>query len=470
MSITSHRTELLTDNKQIILVSTGILIILALAGLWLSVESEAGLFVFAGIIGIMLLALIIKYPKLWLYSIAISSFSFFRSSAEGVSTADVLYGGYFVASTFIWIFWKMIVQRERIVTNIADWSILFFYSFVLFNSIWTFGDDVLLFDWFREYSLFSTVLLYFPIKYYIREKNEIVTLLILFGFSVVVSSVDQLRMYKENALSQVVYAYQLASSVRINQTLFSASVLFSAMLSLIDMKIWKRISVVGFLMLSISALLVSFSRSFWILVVVCLVLLFFYVNKRQRIMLLIGFVSVSIIGTLIFVNIFKEKTKLMTVIIEKRILSSTEGTKDISVQLRLVEYEQVFRGIAASPWFGNGLGKKVEFYEPNLHFTVRPFNIHNSYLFIVYRVGIPLSLFFFFPVIYRFFWGEKLSRSVNDLFYKALLLGSTSTIFLMVVASFASAQFFNRDGTVVLAISFAFIDIIRNKYENKLIT
>jgi len=161
---------------------------------------------------------------------------------------------------------------------------------------------------------------------------------------------------------------------------------------------------------------------------------------------------------------------MMTTIIEKRILSSTEGTKDISIQLRLMEYEQVFRGIAASPWFGNGLGKKIEFYDPNMHWTFRAFNIHNSYFFIVYRVGIPLALFFFFPVIYRIFWGERLARRIDDKFHKALLLGATATIVLMTVASFASAQFFNRDGTVVLAVSYAMIDIIRNKYENKLIS
>jgi hypothetical protein len=51
-----------------------------------------------------------------------------------------------------------------------------------------------------------------------------------------------------------------------------------------------------------------------------------------------------------------------------------------------------------------------------------------------------------------------------------LLLGATATIVLITVASFASAQFFNRDGTVVLAVSYAMIDMIRNKYENKLIS
>lgn len=468
--MTSNNGELLNDNKQIILVSAGILIILALAGLWLSVDGGNGLFVLAGIFGILMVSLIIKYPKLWLFSIAISSFSFFRASAEGVSTADVLYGGYFIASTFIWVFWKMVVQRERIVSNIADWSILFFFFFLIINSFWSLSNDVQLFDWFREYALFSTVLLYFPIKYYIREKNDIVTLLVCFGISIAICSVDQLRMYKENALTQVVFAYQLGISVRVNQTLFSAGILYSVILSLIDMKAWKRTLVFLFSMLSTSALLVSFSRSFWLLVIASMIILFFYINKKQRIMLLVGFLLVSIIGTIVFFNVFKEKSKMMTTIIEKRILSSTEGTKDISIQLRLMEYEQVFRGIAASPWFGNGLGKKIEFYDPNMHWTFRAFNIHNSYFFIVYRVGIPLALFFFFPVIYRIFWGERLARRIDDKFHKALLLGATATIVLMTVASFASAQFFNRDGTVVLAVSYAMIDIIRNKYENKLIS
>jgi hypothetical protein len=468
--MTSNNGELLNDNKQIILVSSGILVILALAGLWLSADGGNGLFVLAGIFGILMISLIIKYPKLWLYSIAISSFSFFRASSEGVSTADVLYGGYFIASTFIWIFWKMVVQRERIVTNIADWSILFFFFFLIINSFWSFSDDVQLFDWFREYSLFSTVLLYFPIKYYIREKNDIVTLLVCFGISIAICSVDQLRMYKENALTQVVFAYQLGISVRVNQTLFSAGILYSVILSLIDMKAWKRALVFLFFMLSTSALLVSFSRSFWLLIIASMIVLFFYINKKQRIMLLVGLLFVSIIGTIVFFNVFKEKSKMMTTIIEKRILSSTQGTKDISVQLRLMEYEQVFRGIAASPWFGNGLGKKIEFYDPNMHWTFRAFNIHNSYFFIVYRVGIPLALFFFFPVIYRIFWGERLARRIDDKFHKALLLGATATIVLITVASFASAQFFNRDGTVVLAVSYAMIDMIRNKYENKLIS
>ena len=457
-------------NRQTLFFSAVLITIISALGIWISVSSEQGLFVLLATIGITGIFFIIKYPKLWLYTIALSSFFFFRASSEGVSAADVAYGSFFIAGTFIWIIWKMLIQRERIVKNPADWSILFFYFFLLFNSLWSLSDEVRLLDWFREYALFSTVLLYFPIKYYIKEKRDISTLLILFAVSVVICSIDQLRTYKETALAEAVYAFQLGISVRINQTLFSASILYSIMLSLVNIKLWKRMSVGIFSLISISALLVSFSRSFWLFIIFGLILLFFYLDKKQKIALIISLFLVSSVGLLIFVNVFKEKTKIMTQVIEKRILSSTEGKKDISVQLRLIEYEQVLRGIKSSPFFGKGLGSLVEFYDPDMHFTYRRFNVHNSYLFIIYRVGIPLAFFFFFPIFYRTFYAERLARRVKDKFFKALLLGAGSTLLMMIVASFASAQFFNRDGTIVMAVSFALIDIIRDKFEKNIIT
>jgi len=124
---------------------------------FLSLNSELSLPVLAVVAGISYIALMFKYPKLWLWTIALSSFVFFRTTDVKIGVGDVIFGIFIIAGTYVWIFWKLLVQREKLVESIADWFIVLFYTGMLLNLGMALLNDVKFINWFREYALFSIV-------------------------------------------------------------------------------------------------------------------------------------------------------------------------------------------------------------------------------------------------------------------------------------------------------------------------
>jgi len=463
MSSSSHIS--ISSNQKLMTFYTvaGFLLISSVL-VFLSLEPVISPIIAIAIIGIPFLAIIIKYPKVWIWSIATSSFMFFRASDLEITVADVLFGAYFIASIYIWLIWIVFIKREKIVSSLSDWLIIFFYIGMFLNVIVATLNGVDILNWFREYSLFSNILLYFPIKHYMRERKDIVILLLLFGLSISLSAADQLSKYREVALQEVQYAYQLGNSVRLNQTLFTAGIFFGLIMSVFVQKTWHRIALWVFSAISIGALVVSFSRSFWLFVIFGTILIFFYLSKQQKKTITIAIITIIIGSTIAFFSIFEEKAELMTQVLSKRILSSGQGTKDVSVQVRLIEYDAALDKIAENPFFGNGLGRKFRFYDPIIHITTNTFNIHNGYLFTIYRFGIPMALCFF-VILGLFLWrSERLARKHNDPFFKQISIASMVTIMMMIVACMASNQFFSRDGGFVLAVSFALVSVAESRY------
>ncbi len=450
----------------------------ALAGLllftfilfFLSLNGELSLPVLAVAIGIGYIALLFKYPKLWLWTIALSSFVFFRTSDVKIGVGDVIFGIFIIAGTYIWLFWKLLIQREKLIDSIADWFIILFYIGMLLNLGVAMLNDVKFINWFREYALFSNILLYFPFKYYLKDKKDIITILVLFGISVFFAAADQVRMYREIALAQAIYAYQLGTSVRLNQSLFSSTIFFAVILSLLPMSKIKRLLLWGVAFAAIAGLVVSFSRSFWVFVIFAFMLFFIYLSKNHKKIIVIALGFLMLVGSVTFFTFFKEKADLMLMVLTERLTSTTKGTKDVSLKLRLVEYEEVVERINENPLFGNGLGKKIKFYVPFLHITTITHNIHNGYLFAAYRLGIPLTLIFLFILGYNTFVAEQLARKLKNPFYKNLLLASFVSLLLLIAASMLSNQFFSRDGGMILALTFAFVANAKKKYDKKLIS
>ncbi len=437
---------------------------------FLSLNPSLALPVLGVALAIPFFALIIKYPKVWLWTIALSSFVFFRTSDLKIGVGDILFGIFIVASTYVWLIWKFVVQREKLVESIADWFIIFFYAGMLLNIVVAMLNDITFLDWFREYSLYSSLLLYFPLKYYLKDKKDIITILILFAISVTLAAIDQVRMYQQVALAEAVYAYQLGGSVRLNQPLFTTTIFFSLILSLLPMKMIYRLMLWGLTLLTTAALIVSFSRSFWVFVIFGVFYLFFYLSRKQKKILIVGLSIVLFAGSVSFFTIFKEKADLMLIVLSNRLQSTTKGKKDVSLHLRLIEYDAVFKEIAKYPFFGNGLGKKFHFYVTNLHSTTYTRNIHNGYFFTVFRLGFPLTIVFLLVLFYNIFIAGHIARRLDAPFYRNLMLVTMISLLMLVASSLTANQFFERDSCIIMALGYAFVSNVHKKYKQKLIT
>lgn len=435
--------------------------------LWISLSMEMGQFVIAAILGIFYLYFCIKYPKFWIYSIAATSMIYFQPGDADVTAFEIIHGGFFSISGIVWIFWMIFIKKEKIVKNVADWLFLFFIIMLLFSLPMAIFNENNILNWFREFVLISVMLLYFPIRHHIDNKKDLTILLLIFMFSMFLTDVHQLIQYRRNAIQDAVYAFQLGASIRMKQPIFSMSIIVGFLFTLYQKTLIRRLFMLGFTCLTTMGLLVSFSRTFWVMVAVAIFVSWLYLNKDYKIKSInnVLIILAMIIISIIFV--FKENSNVIFTIIEKRIASTGKGTKDLSIQMRMQEYESVWQSIDEFPLGGKGLGTTHEYYQSYNTITLRTLNVHNGYLYFIYRIGYPLIAFFIIPIVYYIFKAERLARKTDDAYLKILLLGSFSSLILMLTANFMAAVFNSRDGTFLFILSISFISISEQIIESK---
>jgi hypothetical protein len=448
-----------------LLLSLGFFAILTLMILY-GTLSEGFLIVFAVMLALPLIFLTIRYPKFWIYTIALSNIIFLNSRGSDITPVEILIVSEYLATIMIWLFWEIFVNRNKIIDNLADLAIIFFVVFIFLNSIIAILNDVDILLWSREALNLLLIILYFPIKKYFIEKKDVIKLLLV--YSVVVTATAFIHFYTyANALNtDLKYAFELVRGMSVNQTLFTSASMFGLIFALYMKNKIRSILLIAFTVISIGGLIMSFSRTFWLFLLIGIFIIIFYLTGKQKMKLLLysSIVSLILISSAFF--LFQDKAQVVLTLIENRFVSTKSGAKDISVQARFVEYESVWRHIEEYPMAGTGLAYKFTFYNFLTQRTVRTSFIHNSYLFIMMKLGIPIMIVCFFPYIFYIIKGERYARKSDDEFFRLLSLGSFLSLVLMIVSNFTAAQIIMRESVFVTIMSFALISIVIKNFEN----
>lgn len=418
---------------------------------------------------IPLIYLMIRYPRFWIYTILITNIYFFYNRDKDVSIVEILIAIQYLGTLAIWFFWEIFVKREKFIRNIADLFFMFFLFVIVLNGVIAYLNSVEMLYWAREAANLSLVSIYFPIRKYFSEKKHLKVLLIIYSVVVSVSSFLHLYTYSKVLQGDLYYAYQLMQGIRVNQTLFTAAAVFGFVFALYTRNKIITVLLILFTSISVIGLITSFSRTFWVILLAQLILVIFYLSGKQKIKLLIyTLIALILLSTTLFFA-FEEKSKIMVKLIENRFVSTGKGTKDISVQARFAEYEQVLKGIYQYPLAGNGLARKFDFWNILDSQTSHARFIHNGYLFIMFRMGIPALIVFLIPYFYYLVIGERMARKSKDEFYRLLSVGSFMAILLMLISNFTAAQLIQREAVFVTALAFAFIGIVANKHEGEVV-
>lgn len=406
-----------------------------------------------------------KLQRIWIYSILLSSPLYLRSGDEGVAIIDLIFAGYYFGTLYLWLFWGILVARKNLFRNIADFFLIAFFVFGFVLVFVSHLNGVHIVDSLREFVLISFVLFYFPIRENFSEKKHLIIFSFIFSFSVLLNALGQFYDYYKGISSGLQYAYQLLSStkIRINQTIFSFAILSGSVLMLMKQKIATRIWLAIIIISSSIALVTTFSRTFWAITIVIFGIYLLVLPFKYKLRLVLSGVLVL---TSIFVAsqlFFKERADVVIQVIENRFLSTSKGAKDLSLIARFKEYDAVISKIQEYPLHGNGFFKKFRFYDVLEQETKTTTIIHNGYLFLFYRVGIPLGLLFIFCVFYFFIKSLKNIYLSDDLFYKFIAICAMTGLSVMIISGFTSSQFLYRDGTFLFAISFSLVEI---SYQN----
>lgn len=411
--------------------------------------------------------IIIQYPKVWLGTVIISTLLLFIQYDEAFNVMDVLVGGFDLISLILWFIYRLGFKRKKIISNVGDFFLFFLLVILIFNGGIAVLNEIDPFLWLREYANFFLILYFFPIKHYFNDKKGIQQLIYLIGISIFLNSLWSFySYYKAFTSDDVLYAYQLSRGLRYNQTLFTFGSIMGFVLAFSQKNIKKQFIYLVFTTLYVGALFISFSRTFWVVVFLAYVGLFFFISKKQRIIFILYALVTTVVFTSLIFLFAKENAKAYIGVLEKRVESMGQGKSDDSFKSRIQEYQDAWLYTEMYLLGGNGFAAKFWYYDPTAQFSMYKSNIHNGYLGFLFRWGIPVTIVFFISFFYYFVRSAEKIKS-EDLTIRLVSLIGFSNALMLLIVNITSAQFLYRDGIFVTAYTLAFAAIAEKLYNEK---
>lgn len=462
--------DLLKVDKPLPKLTFAVAVALSAILFYLSIEFEIGLYVIIGLAAISLLPLIIKYPKLWLYSVLVSVGFFMIIQGDKITAVEIALGLYYFGSLLIWFFWQWAIKKNKLVYNKADLVILSFYVLTFLNLPVALMNGVDIVGWLREYFLFLLLLFYFPFREYFSSEKDFNNFLNGFFIIIFVAAINQFYMYYFAVSSkEIKYAYQLSQAIRFNLNFFTMGAVFSLLIVFYTKSLWKKIIMIAIFSMSTMALITSFSRTFWLLLAAIVFFMFLFMPVRHKIYIALAGIFFSVVTFFALEVVFDKNVSIFYTIALKRIKSTSQGTKDISLRARLYEWDKVIKRIKDKPLLGNGFNSEFKFYNPiTLYYQKQTF-VHNGYLYLAYRLGIPLTLMFLFFYFYYLFKAERLVRRLKFGKHKLLALGALSIMVALVVSNMTAAHFTGRDGVWVVCFSVMIVSYLERSVKPEML-
>lgn len=425
------------------------------------------LFLFALIASIPIIFLFFYNPKLWVYISFLLFAPILALRDEAVSPLEIVFSCVVILGLVVYFVFKFFVEKKSVVQNFGDLFILSFFFLLPTNAFVAYLNGVDLLFWLREVLILFLLLLYFPIREFFKDEKDLNRLLFLGLIVSIVCSLYVIITFRESTLMMASYAYELfalAGTKKVNHIVFVGAYFASIILSQNQKNIFIILLLFATAFLSLLALIITVSRTFWIATILGTIVLFLYFNWKERIKLIVFYsiISLLFLGAVFFT--FKDNYKVVTNLIENRFISSLKGKRDKSLQSRFAEYSYVLGKIAENPLSGNGFAKKIRFRDPIFVRTLTTHNIHNGFTSILYRAGIPLAILYSAFFIFYFVKATKLIILTKNNRLQPYAVTAFVTLLIMFVGQFTFQLYLARDFNFAGAITIAMIDFVERNY------
>ncbi len=408
-------------------------------------------------ISLLTVYLISKKPKFWLFSVFLTSPLYLVSNNTKIDISDILSGILWIGGLYLWLFFNAFIHKKKLVDDIADWFFIFFYICLLFNFFISYlnGNDLEI--WIRTALRFTLPLMYFPIKEHFRSKQEfkellIVLLISFFGLSIYMLTVSAILV------QDVQNAWELGGLLRLNQGLLGVTILV-LMTSILYVKGISKLPLITALIPIIIVFMVSLSRIFWAGMLLGIIYAIFFLPKNQKNTIIIAFLAIFTLAMFSIVVFLGDRAELILSLYLQRFTSMSNFMKDQSLLVRLDEYGYAITDILRYPWAGNGFAHEISYYNRLVSRNWVTTNVHNGYILMTLRFGIPLSFMYYSVIFYKYVKTINYLNIAKYSLEKMVLIGLSGGYLLMFISNFLTGSFMTRDGDILLALMFALTTI-----------
>lgn len=222
-----------------------------------------------------------------------------------------------------------------------------------------------------------------------------------------------------------------------------------------------RVFLAGLAALSLGGEFVSFQRTTWVATIVALALAVLIVRAGRR-RKLVGWMSTLLIGGLLLVlavnTLSARRVESPVSATVARFHSILAYRNDVSAGRRINEWNEASKVIEANPLGGIGLGGTITFIDPEYSpesnsygFSTTQNYIHNSYIWLALKLGIPGLVTFLLLVAVVARNAGRAYRARADPRLTPLLLGALLSLAVFVVESVGGPAFNDDNTTPVVA-------------------
>lgn len=374
---------------------------------------------------------------------------------EGFQVEEAIYGLLYLGYLAYWFISRLFFYRDDVLRTRIDWALFLFLIYVTLSLVLTPLQDGRMSWAVSEWLSISMLAFYFPIKEVcIRRRDHVPqkAVLMSLGFVALFVAIRNLNDYRVG-LSQAEYLWQIASGrvVMNEHILLMAGI--ASLLFLLYARTWTNRVVLGVLFfLFSSGVIIGQSRAVWVSLALGIAVVFFFVEKRKRIQLLVlgalSLAAVLIVGALVFDDFFSVLVAGFT----GRLLSlQTALTQDISLINRFHEIKAAWTYVEKNPIVGHGFGVPFKYYSMVYEATRVSSYVHNGYVGVMYRhgfVGFFLVMFFYFGTIWCCF--RLAMRRSGSRFHRLMAITAVACLTAEALLANSANPFATSDTSLII--------------------
>jgi O-antigen ligase len=425
-----------------------------------------GLGVVAAAAGILLVGVMVRYPLLWLSAVFVCLIWWFPqkgANSEGISAVEYALVAFYLGGLALWFAIMLLIKRKRLLRNTGDMLLVSTLVLSLATFVIAAVNEKSVFMGLREWLLFLFLLYYFPFREHITTKRQLLQMGAVFCGAMLVVGGITLLMYLK-ASTNIMYAFEVFSSRMNSNNNMSVVVSIFGFIALLYAPTLRHKAAALFVAVFFTTItIVSFARAFIVATVIGVVVVLLVFDAKRVVRFGVYAVAVAIVFVGGVSVVFKDRASIALTVIKNRISSTTEGVKDVSLQSRLAESAVVLRLIAENPLGGNGMGADFHFHDPINNWEARVKFIHNGYLFIAFKLGLPLLLLFYGWYLWYLGKSYGIARQAKEPFDRILALSVVGSLFALLLINLTSSIFETRDGFVVVSMLIAVSSVVEQR-------
>lgn len=380
---------------------------------------------------------------------------------------------------------RLLVEPNfKIVRTPLDAPLLIFFGITLLSTlvaVYQFSVDAeLARRWIRVLSYYLT---FFIVTHVVRDLRQLNFLLNSFFILAAVVALAMVTQFLLGSSVQLLPGRVETLSAEGNVTRISppgfsvALVSFVALLCILAFEKSKLRGWLEFLLCGLlgMAVVLTFLRSYWaILIVVVILLGFLFKGIERQKFIGWGFLVASLTAIFllfVFSSSDSKVTRLVSASIDR--LSTLGDSKtyqggDASLNWRMIENEYALSAIAANPWIGMGMGFTYRPWDSRIDIPGNTYDfrkhIHNGHFWIILQSGLLGYLSFIWLSLAFLIRGFKHWRSIGNDYLRGVVIGFTVAYLAILVAAAVNSTFMQWRWTPVIGIMMGVNEVILMKF------